>query len=54
MKSGQDQDVTIDIVLAHKEDVLTKLENEEKRFEEKKQAIQRSLVEVEKQEVALR
>ena len=54
VKSGQDQDITIDVVVAHKEDVLTKLENEEKRFELKKQAIQRSLVEVEKQEVALR
>merc|ERR1712128_395704 len=35
-------------------DVLTQLENEEQRFEEKKEGIQRSLVEAEKQEVVLR
>merc|ERR1719347_1122307 len=54
VKSGQDQDITLDVVIAHKMDVLTQLENEEKRFEEKKQGIQRSLVEAEKQEVLLR
>eukprot|EP00092_Neocalanus_flemingeri_P094535 GFUD01120224.1.p1 GENE.GFUD01120224.1~~GFUD01120224.1.p1 ORF type:complete len:214 (+),score=72.69 GFUD01120224.1:3-644(+) len=54
VKSGQNQDTTLDVVIGHKEDVLTKLENEEKRFEQKKHAIQRSLVEVEKQEVVLR
>ena len=54
LKTEQDQDITLDIVLAHKMDVLTKLENEEKRFEEKKMTIQRSLIEVEKQEVAFR
>merc|ERR1719369_1598478 len=35
-------------------DVLTKLEQEEKQFEERKKVIQRSLVEVEKKEVVLR
>ena len=54
MKSGKDQDITIDVVVAHKEDVLTQLENEEKRFELKKQTFQQSLVEAEKQEVVLR
>ena len=54
VKSGQDQDITLDVVIAHKMDVLTQLENEEKRFEEKKQGIQRSLVEAEKQEVLFR
>jgi len=54
VKSGQDQDITLDVVIAHKMDVLTQLENEERRFEEKKQGIQRSLVEAEKQEVFLR
>ena len=54
MKFGQDQDITLDVVVAHKMDVLTQLENEEKRFEEKKQGIQRLLVEAEKQEVILR
>ena len=54
MKSGQDQDITLDVVVAHKKDVLTQLENEEKRFEEKKQGIQRSLMEAERQEVILR
>lgn len=48
------ESITLDLVVAQKEDILTRLANEERSFEAKKQAIQRQLVEVEKQEVILR
>merc|ERR1712025_1174985 len=52
-KQGE-QEVSLHIVLARKEDTFTRLQNEEKSFEARRQAIQRSLVEIEKQEIILR
>lgn len=49
-----DQEVNLDIVLARKEDTFARLNNEERSFEARRQAIQRSLVDIEKHEIMLR
>ena len=54
MSRGREKDVTLDVVILHKEEVLSKLEVEEKSFAAKKESIHRNLVEIEKHEIVLR
>ena len=53
-KGDEFQELSLDILLAHKEDVNTKLKNEYKSFITRKLEIEKDLVEVEKHEILLR
>merc|ERR1712045_627927 len=58
-RSGKDrgeeiQEISLDILLAHKDDIMTKLKNEYKTFLARKLEIESELVEVEKHELFLR
>ena len=50
----KEKEVTLEVVVVHKEELLSKLEMEEKSFAVKKESIQRNLVEIEKHEIVLR
>ena len=54
MSRTKEKEVTLDVVVVHKEELLSKLEMEEKSFAAKKESIQRNLVEIEKHEIVLR
>ena len=54
LSRSKEKEVTLDMVVRHKEELLSVLELEKKSFDAKKESIERNLVEVEKHEILLR
>ena len=54
MSRSREKEVTLEVVVRHKEELLSMLEMEEKSFVAKKESIERNLVEIEKHEIVLR
>ena len=54
LSRSKEKEVTLELVVMHKEELLNMLEIENKNFEEKKNSIERNLVEIEKHEIVLR
>ena len=48
LSRSREKEVTLEVVVRHKEELLSMLEMEEKSFQAKKESMQRNLVEVEK------
>ena len=47
MSRSREKEVTLEVVVRHKEELLSLLEMEEKSFQAKKESLERNLVEVE-------
>ena len=54
LSRSREKEVTLEVVVRHKEELLSMLEMEEKCFHAKKGSIEKNLVEVEKHEFVLR
>ena len=54
LRRSRENEVTLEVVVRHKEELLSLLEMEEKRFQVEKESMERNLVEVEKHEIVLR
>ena len=54
LSRSREKEVTLEVVVRHKEELHSMLEMEEKRFQVKKESIERNLVEVKKHEIVLR
>ena len=54
LSRSREKEVTLEVVVRHKEELLSMLEMEEKSFQAKKESIERNLVELEKHEIVLR
>ena len=54
LSKSKEKEVTLEMVVKHKEELLSMLDIEKKTFEEKKNSIERNLVEIEKHEIVLR
>ena len=54
LSRSREKEVTLEVVVRHKEELLNLLEMEEKSFQAKKESMERNLVEVEKHEIVLR
>ena len=54
LSRSKEKEVTLDMVVRHKEELLSVLELEKKSFDAKKESIERNLVEIEKHEILLR
>ena len=54
LSRSREMEVTMEVVVRHKEELLSMLEIEEKSFQAKKESIAKNLVELEKHEIVLR
>ena len=54
LSRSKENEVTLEMVVMHKEELLNMLKIEEKNFEDKKNSIETNLVEIEKHEIVLR
>ena len=54
LSRSREKEVTLEVVVSHKEELLSMLEMEEKSFHAKKESIEKNLVEVEKHDIVLR
>jgi hypothetical protein len=54
LSRSREKEVTLEVVVRHKEELLSMLEMEDKSFEAKRESMERNLVELEKHEIVLR